>query len=105
LLKGILKGKQSDPDHIDETAGYLIKKGSIITIITLISRPLGYIREAVQAYIFGATLLVDAFVIAYNFPELIQTLFLSGATSAFLVPICTSYIGDTKEYSGYIPHS
>lgn len=94
-----MKGKQSDPDHIDETAGYLIKKGSIITIITLISRPLGYIREAVQAYIFGATLLVDAFVIAYNFPELIQTLFLSGATSAFLVPICTRYIGDAKEYS------
>ena len=41
----------------------------------MISRPLGYIREAIQAYLFGATLLVDAFIVAFNFPELIQTLF------------------------------
>ncbi len=78
----------------------IIKKGSVITIITLISRPLGYVREAVQAYIFGATLLVDAFIVAFNFPELIQTLFFSGATSAFLVPVCSKYLNDDNEYSG-----
>jgi len=77
----------------------IIKKGSVITMITLISRPLGYVREAVQAYLFGATLLVDAFIVAFNFPELIQTLFFSGATSAFLVPVCTKYLHDDKEYS------
>jgi putative peptidoglycan lipid II flippase len=77
----------------------IIKKGSIITVITLISRPLGYVREAIQAYLFGATLLVDAFIVAFNFPELIQTLFFSGATSAFLIPVCTKYMEDKKEYS------
>lgn len=77
----------------------IIKKGSIITIITLISRPIGYVREAIQAYLFGATFLVDAFIVAFNFPELIQTLFLSAATSAFLVPICTKYLHDDEEYS------
>ncbi|MHB8110189.1 MAG: murein biosynthesis integral membrane protein MurJ [Syntrophorhabdaceae bacterium] len=77
----------------------IIRKGSIITIITLISRPLGYVREAIQAYLFGATLLVDAFIVAFNFPELIQTLFFSGATSAFLIPVCTKYLNDNKEYS------
>ncbi|MCX8021567.1 MAG: murein biosynthesis integral membrane protein MurJ [Syntrophorhabdaceae bacterium] len=77
----------------------IIKKGSVITLITLISRPLGYIREAVQAYLFGATILVDAFVVAFNFPELIQTLFFSGATSAFLIPVCTKYIKDNDEFS------
>lgn len=77
----------------------IIKKGAVITIITLISRPLGYIREAVQAYLFGATLLVDAFIVAFNFPELVQTLFFSGATSAFLVPVCTRYIRNDEEYS------
>ncbi|OPY67666.1 MAG: putative peptidoglycan biosynthesis protein MurJ [Syntrophorhabdaceae bacterium PtaU1.Bin034] len=78
---------------------YLIRKGSIITIITLVSRPLGYIREAIQAYLFGATLLVDAFVIAFNFPEMIQTLFFSGATSAFLVPVCSRYLKEKEEFS------
>lgn len=77
----------------------IIKKGSVITLITIISRPLGYIREAIQAYLFGATMLVDAFVVAFNFPELIQTLFFSGATSAFLLPVCSKYLKDEKEFS------
>ena len=77
----------------------IIKKGSVITMITLISRPLGFVREAIQAYLFGATLLVDAFIVAFNFPELIQTLFFSGATSAFLVPVCSKYLHDDKDYS------
>ncbi len=77
----------------------IIRKGSVITVITLISRPLGYVREAIQAYLFGATLLVDAFIVAFNFPELIQTLFFSGATSAFLIPVCTKYLNDREEYS------
>ncbi len=63
------------------------------------SRPLGYVREAVQAYLFGATLLVDAFVISFNFPEMIQTLFFSGATSAFLIPVCSRYLEDRDEFS------
>ena len=86
-------------DHPSNPAHDIIKKGSIITLITLVSRPLGYVREAVQAYLFGATLLVDAFVVAFNFPELIQTLFFSGATSAFLVPVCTKYMKDDREYA------
>lgn len=77
----------------------IVRKGSVITIITLISRPLGYVREAIQAYLFGATLLVDAFIVAFNFPELIQTLFFSGATSAFLIPVCTKYLKDEEAYS------
>jgi putative peptidoglycan lipid II flippase len=78
---------------------YLISKGSVITLITLISRPLGYVREAIQAYLFGATLLVDAFVISFNFPEMVQTLFFSGATSAFLIPVCSRYLHDQEEFS------
>jgi putative peptidoglycan lipid II flippase len=88
-----------DRDVSNNPTNDIIKKGSVITLITLISRPLGYVREAIQAYIFGATLLVDAFVVAFNFPELIQTLFLSGATSAFLIPVCTKYMKNDEEYS------
>ena len=94
-----MKEKISDQDTSNHPTTDIIKKGSVITIITLISRPLGYVREAIQAYLFGATLLVDAFVVAFNFPELIQTLFFSGATSAFLIPVCTKYMKNDKEYS------
>jgi len=91
--------KISDIDSAHTSTSDIIKKGSVITIITMISRPLGYIREAIQAYLFGATLLVDAFIVAFNFPELIQTLFFSGATSAFLVPVCVHFMKDHEEYS------
>ena len=91
--------KVSETDYSKNPVKDIIKKGSVITIITLISRPLGYLREAIQAYLFGATLLVDAFIVAFNFPELIQTLFFSGATSAFLIPVCTKYLKDNREYS------
>lgn len=69
----------------------LARKGLPILIATLISRPLGFIREAVQAALFGASRLTDVFIIAYNVPELIQTLFFSGVLSNFFVPIITRY--------------
>ena len=57
-----MEKKQSEREPPSSHATDIIRKGSVITIITLISRPLGYVREAIQAYLFGATLLVDAFI-------------------------------------------
>ena len=94
-----MEQKASETYSRKNVAADIVKKGSVISIITLISRPIGFVREAVQAYLFGATRPVEAFIVAFNFPELIQTLFFSGATSAFLIPVCTKYLDDDKEYS------
>ncbi|HEY3275877.1 MAG TPA: murein biosynthesis integral membrane protein MurJ [Syntrophorhabdaceae bacterium] len=94
-----MEQKPSEAKPASNPLADIVRKGSVITVITLISRPIGYVREAIQAYLFGATLLVDAFIIAFNFPELVQTLFFSGATSAFLVPVCTKYMKNEREYS------
>jgi putative peptidoglycan lipid II flippase len=94
-----LEQKTSETGSRNNAAADILKKGSVIAIITLISRPIGFIREAVQAYIFGVTRPVDSFVVAFNFPELIQNLFFTGATSAFLVPVCSKYLDDDNEYS------
>jgi putative peptidoglycan lipid II flippase len=77
----------------------IARKGFPILIATLISRPLGFIREAVQAALFGASRLTDVFIIAYNVPELIQTLFFSGVLSNFFVPIITRYRNQREELS------
>jgi putative peptidoglycan lipid II flippase len=94
-----LEQKTSEVYSRKNAADYIIKKSRVITAIILIGKFLGFVREAVQAYLFGAGGLVGAFIVAYNFPELIQTLFFSGATSAFLIPVCTRYLGNEKEYS------
>ncbi len=78
----------------------LARKGAPILIATLISRPLGFVREAVQAFVFGATRATDAFVIAYNLPELIQNLFFTGALGGFFVPVATAYKRDRTSRSG-----
>jgi putative peptidoglycan lipid II flippase len=69
----------------------IARKGLPIFLATLISRPLGFVREAVQAALFGASRLTDVFVVAYNLPEMIQTLFFSGVLSNFFVPVITRY--------------
>lgn len=75
----------------------LARKGLPILLATLISRPLGFVREAVQAALFGASRLTDAFLVAYNVPEMIQTLFFSGVLSNFFVPVITRYREDRAE--------
>lgn len=77
----------------------IARKGLPILLATLISRPLGFIREAVQAAMFGASRLTDAFLVAYNVPEMMQTLFFSGVLSNFFVPIITRYRRDLNELS------
>ena len=77
----------------------IVRKGRPIVVATLISRPLGFIREAVQAALFGASRLTDAFLVAYNVPEMIQTLFFSGVLSNFFVPVITRYREDKDELS------
>jgi len=77
----------------------LARKGLPILIATLISRPLGFVREAVQAALFGASRLTDAFLVAYNVPEMIQTLFFSGVLSNFFVPVITRYREQKAELS------
>ena len=46
----------------------LLRRGMLITVATLFSRPLGYVRVAIQAWIFGATAAMDAFVLAFSVP-------------------------------------
>lgn len=77
----------------------IARKGLPILIATLLSRPLGFIREAVQAALFGASRLTDAFIVAYNLPEMIQTLFFSGVLSNFFVPVITRYREQREELS------
>ena len=77
----------------------LARKGLPILVATLISRPLGFVREAVQAALFGASRLTDVFVVAYNVPEMIQTLFFSGVLSNFFVPVITRYREQRDELS------
>jgi putative peptidoglycan lipid II flippase len=62
-----------------------------VSSMTLLSRVLGFVRDAVIARVFGAGLATDAFVVAFKLPNLLRRLFAEGAFSQAFVPILAEY--------------
>lgn len=69
----------------------LIKALATVSSMTLISRVLGFVRDAVIARVFGAGLMTDAFFVAFKIPNLLRRLFAEGAFSQAFVPILAEY--------------
>ncbi|MEO0116578.1 MAG: murein biosynthesis integral membrane protein MurJ [candidate division WOR-3 bacterium] len=64
----------------------MIRKVSIFTLGTLITRITGLLRESVFAYLYGASTSTDAFQVAFRIPNLLRDLFSEAALSASFVP-------------------
>lgn len=59
--------------------------------MTLFSRVLGFVRDALVARIFGAGMATDAFFVAFKLPNLLRRIFAEGAFSQAFVPILAEY--------------
>jgi putative peptidoglycan lipid II flippase len=70
---------------------FLARSTMLLVITTVISRLLGVVREIMIAKLYGATGYTDAFFFAYNIPELVRTLLISGALSSVFIPIFTEF--------------
>jgi len=68
----------------------LIKSASIVSLLTLLSRITGMLRELLIASLFGASALTDAFNVAFRIPNLFRRLFAEGAFSQAFVPVLAS---------------
>lgn len=77
----------------------LLQRGLPIILATLLSRPLGYVRAAIQAWLFGATAAMDAFVLAFSIPSILQVILLTGPLSSILVPMLTAYRDDRRAFN------
>ncbi len=69
----------------------LLRVLATVSGMTLLSRVLGFVRDAVIAHIFGAGMANDAFVVAFRLPNLLRRLFAEGAFSQAFVPILAEY--------------
>jgi len=61
----------------------------IIAILTLLSKFIGYLREALVANYFGATAQTDAFDIAMLIPSMVFGLIAAGGLQSIIIPIYT----------------
>ena len=59
-------------------------KTSVVSGMTLISRILGLVRDVVFARFFGASLVMDAFLVANRIPNMLRRFFAEGAFSRVL---------------------
>lgn len=65
----------------------LFKSTAIISVMTLLSRISGLVRDVVMANILGPGALSDAFVVAFRIPNFLRRIFAEGAFSQAFVPI------------------
>jgi len=62
-----------------------------MSIATFISRILGYVKDMILAFYFGATGISDSFFAAFRIPNLLRELFAEGAMSSAFIPVLTEH--------------
>ncbi|MBI3669455.1 MAG: murein biosynthesis integral membrane protein MurJ [Acidobacteria bacterium] len=72
----------------------ILKSASIITLVTIASRILGYRRDQRLTLLLGTSLTADSFVLAYRIPNLLRRLVGEGSMTASFIPVFTSYMAD-----------
>ncbi len=64
----------------------IAKNASIVSAATILSRGLGLVRDLIMAYTLGASVLADAFFVAFRVPNLLRSLFAEGSLTMAFVP-------------------
>lgn len=65
----------------------ILRAASMVSLLTLLSRVTGLVREQLLASMFGASAWTDAFQVAFRIPNLLRRLFAEGAFSQAFVPL------------------
>lgn len=82
---------------VKQEHSHISKRVGIIGFFTLVSRILGLVRDSVMAYAFGATLVADAFYVAFRIPNLLRRLVAEGSLTIAFVPIYTEYLKRSRK--------
>lgn len=65
----------------------VLRAASMVSLLTLLSRVTGLVREQLLASLFGASAWTDAYQVAFRIPNLLRRLFAEGAFSQAFVPL------------------
>lgn len=69
----------------------LLRSTSLVSLMTFLSRIMGFIRDMLIAQLFGAEAGMDAFYVAFKIPNFMRRLFAEGAFSQAFVPVLSEY--------------
>jgi putative peptidoglycan lipid II flippase len=69
----------------------VIKDTSILSGGTLFSRLLGFVRDVLIARLFGTSLYLEAFIVAFRLPNIFRSIFAEGFTDSVATPLLAEY--------------
>ncbi|MDY7218222.1 murein biosynthesis integral membrane protein MurJ [Denitrificimonas sp. JX-1] len=72
-------------------ASSLLRSSAVVSVMTMISRVLGMIRDMVMASYFGSSASADAFFVAFKIPNFLRRLFAEGAFAQAFIPVLSEY--------------
>ena len=79
----------------------MIKAAGIVGVATLLSRILGFVRDAVIAWFLGAGFSSDAFIAAFRIPNLFRRLFAEGSLSSAFIPTFADYMANKGQHEAF----
>jgi putative peptidoglycan lipid II flippase len=86
--------------------GGLLRSSLAFGSMTLLSRLAGFVRDMLQARLFGASAAMDAFLIAYRIPNFLRRIFAEGSFAQAFVPVYTEFRqrGDAAALKDFVDH-
>ena len=75
----------------------ILKSASIISLVTIASRILGYVRDQRIALLLGTSDAAVAYFLAYRIPNLFRRLVAEGSMTASFIPVFTSYMREKPQ--------
>ncbi|MGC1619303.1 MAG: murein biosynthesis integral membrane protein MurJ [Candidatus Acidiferrum sp.] len=76
---------------------HILKSASIISMVTVVSRVLGYLRDQRITLLLGTSPMADAYVLAYRIPNLFRRLVAEGSMTASFIPVFTTYMSEKSK--------
>ena len=73
-----------------------MKSGISLSVLTLVSRVLGLIREMTKSTFLGTGPLADAFTVAFMIPNLLRRIFAENSMTVAFIPTFQTYLEEEK---------
>lgn len=73
--------------EVAKKGGGLWRSTFVVSVMTMLSRIAGLVRDMVYLNLFGADRLMDAFLVAFKIPNFLRRLFAEGAFAQAFVPV------------------
>ena len=89
MQRAFVKRPNSKEKRAFLMSGSLLKSTGVVSLMTLLSRILGFVREILFAAQIGMGAAMDVFFVAFRIPNLFRRMFAEGAFTQSFVPVFT----------------